>query len=139
TGADFFRCVQMMIDRLGATPLVLQLPIGSEAEFEGVIDLVNMREIVWKDETLGAEFEYRPIREKYADQAAEYREKLVETAVEQDDAAMEAYLEGEEPSVETLMACIRKGTLNNNVFVPVICGSAFKNKGVQPLLDAVID
>jgi elongation factor G len=88
---------------------------------------------------LGAEFEYRPIREKYADQAAEYREKLVETAVEQDDAAMEAYLEGEEPSVETLMACIRKGTLNNNVFVPVICGSAFKNKGVQPLLDAVID
>jgi elongation factor G len=139
TGADFFRCVQMMIDRLGATPLVLQLPIGSEAEFEGVIDLVNMREIVWKDETLGAEFEYRPIREKYADQAAEYREKLVETAVEQDDAAMEAYLEGEEPSVETLMACIRKGTLNNNVFVPVLCGSAFKNKGVQPLLDAVID
>ncbi|MEL0091171.1 MAG: elongation factor G [Rhodospirillales bacterium] len=139
TGADFFRCVQMMIDRLGANPLVLQLPIGSEAEFEGVIDLVNMREIVWKDETLGAEFEYRPIREKYADQAAEYREKLVETAVEQDDAAMEAYLEGEEPSVETLMACIRKGTLNNNVFVPVICGSAFKNKGVQPLLDAVID
>jgi elongation factor G len=139
TGADFFRCVQMMIDRLGASPLVLQLPIGSEAEFEGVIDLVNMREIVWKDETLGAEFEYRPIREKYADQAAEYREKLVETAVEQDDAAMEAYLEGEEPSVETLMACIRKGTLNNNVFVPVLCGSAFKNKGVQPLLDAVID
>jgi elongation factor G len=139
TGADFFRCVQMMIDRLGATPLVLQLPIGSEAEFEGVIDLVNMREIVWKDESLGAEFEYRPIREKYADQAAEYREKLVETAVEQDDAAMEAYLEGEEPSVETLMACIRKGTLSNNVFVPVLCGSAFKNKGVQPLLDAVID
>jgi elongation factor G len=139
TGADFFRCVQMMIDRLGAAPLVLQLPIGTEAEFEGVIDLVNMREIVWKDETLGAEFEYRPIREKYADQAAEYREKLVETAVEQDDAAMEAYLEGEEPSVETLMACIRKGTLNNNVFVPVLCGSAFKNKGVQPLLDAVID
>jgi elongation factor G len=129
----------MMIDRLGATPLVLQLPIGSEAEFEGVIDLVNMREIVWKDESLGAEFEYRPIREKYADQAAEYREKLVETAVEQDDAAMEAYLEGEEPSVERLMACIRKGTLNNNVFVPVLCGSAFKNKGVQPLLDAVID
>ncbi|MEK9827887.1 MAG: elongation factor G [Rhodospirillales bacterium] len=139
TGADFFRCVQMMIDRLGATPLVLQLPIGSEAEFEGVIDLVNMREIVWKDESLGAEFEYRPIRDKYADQAAEYREKLVETAVEQDDAAMEAYLEGEEPSVETLVACIRKGTLDHDAFVPVLCGSAFKNKGVQPLLDAVID
>ncbi len=139
TGADFFRCVQMMIDRLGATPLVLQLPIGSEAEFEGVIDLINMREIVWKDESLGAEFEYRPIRDKYADQAAEYREKLVETAVEQDDAAMEAYLEGEEPSVETLMACIRKGTLDNESFVPVLCGSAFKNKGVQPMLDAVVD
>ena len=139
TGADFFRCVKMMIDRLGATPLVLQLPIGSEAEFEGVIDLIKMREIVWKDESLGAEFEYRDIRPAYAEQAAEYRERLIETALDQDDAAMEAYLEGEIPSVETLMACIRSGTLDPKGFVPVICGSAFKNKGVQPMLDAVVD
>ncbi|MGZ0188724.1 MAG: elongation factor G [Alphaproteobacteria bacterium] len=139
TGADFFRCVQMMIDRLGAVPLVLQLPIGSEAEFEGVIDLVRMREIVWKNEDLGAEFEYREIRDSYVEQAAEWRKKLVETAVEQDDDAMEAYLEGEEPSPEVLIECIRRGTLANNVFVPILCGSAFKNKGVQPMLDAVVD
>jgi elongation factor G len=139
TGADFFRCVQMMIDRLGAVPLVLQLPIGSEAEFEGVVDLVRMREIVWKDEDLGAEFEYRDIRDSYIEQAAEWRKKLVETAVEQDDDAMEAYLEGQEPSPEVLIECIRRGTLANNVFVPILCGSAFKNKGVQPMLDAVVD
>ena len=139
TGADFFRCVQMMIDRLAAVPLVLQLPIGSEAEFEGVIDLVRMREIVWKNEDLGAEFEYREIRDSYAEQAAEWRTKLVETAIEQDDVAMEAYLEGEEPTPEILIECIRRGTLANNVFVPILCGSAFKNKGVQPMLDAVVD
>ncbi len=140
TGADFFRCVDMMEDRLGARALVLQLPIGSEAEYEGVIDLVRMKEIVWKNEDLGAEFEYRDIRESLAEQAAEYREKLVETAVEMNDTAMEAYLEGVEPDEATLKACIRAGTLDASVgFVPVLNGTAFKNKGVQPLLDAVID
>jgi elongation factor G len=138
TGADFYRCVDMMIDRLGATPMVLQLPIGSEADFTGVIDLINMRSVVWLEESLGAKFEYGEIPADMADKAAEYRQKLVELAVEQDDAAMESYLEGEEPSVETLMACIRKGTLGA-AFVPVLCGTAFKNKGVQPLLDAVVD
>jgi len=140
TGADFFRCVDMMEDRLGARALVLQLPIGSEAEYEGVVDLIRMKEIVWKNEDLGAEFEYRDIRDSLAEQAAEYREKLVETAVEINDSAMEAYLEGTEPDEATLKACIRAGTLDASVgFVPVLNGTAFKNKGVQPLLDAVID
>ena len=138
TGADFFRCVDMIVDRLGANPLVLQLPIGAESNFEGVIDLVKMKSIVWKNENLGAEFEYVDIQDDLKDQAAEYREKLVEMAVEQDDAAMEAYLEGNEPDEETLKACIRKGTVAGD-FVPVLLGTAFKNKGVQPLLDAVID
>ncbi len=137
-GSDFHRCVQMIIDRLGAVPLVLQLPIGSESNFIGVVDLVKMKAIVWKDETMGAEYEEADIPADMADQAAEYREKLVETAVEQDDAAMEAYLEGNEPDVETLKKCIRKGTCELK-FVPVINGTAFKNKGVQPLLDAVVD
>ena len=137
-GADFFRCVQMMIDRLGTTPLVVQLPIGAESDFVGVVDLIKMKAIVWKDETMGAEYEEREIPAELAEQAAEYREKLVETAVEQDDAAMEAYLEGNEPDVETLKRCIRKGTCGL-AFVPVLLGTAFKNKGVQPLLDAVVD
>ena len=137
-GADFFRCVDMIVDRLGATPLVTQLPIGAESDFVGVVDLIKMRAIVWKDESLGAEFEYREIPEDLQDQAAEYREKLVELAVEQDDTAMEAYLEGNEPDEETLKACIRKGTCGL-AFVPVLLGSAFKNKGVQPMLDAVVD
>jgi elongation factor G len=138
-GADFYRCVDMIVDRLDGGPLVLQLPIGSEAEFAGVIDLLEMRAIVWKDENLGAEFEYLDIPEDMAVEAAEYREKLIETAIEHDDDAMEAYLEeGTEPSLEVLKECIRKGTLES-AFVPVMCGSAFKNKGVQPLLDAVID
>ena len=137
-GADFFRCVDMMVDRLGAVPLVTQLPIGSEADFVGLVDLVEMRAIRWLDESLGAQFEYEPIPADLAEQAAEYRKTLVELAVEQDDAAMEAYLEGEEPSVEVLKACIRKGAVNAK-FVPVLLGSAFKNKGVQPLLDAVVD
>ncbi len=138
TGADFYRCVDMMVDRLGATPLVLQLPIGNEAEFAGVIDLVKMKAIVWKDENLGAEFEEVDIPADLADKAAEYRVALVEAAVELDDDAMEAYLEGTEPSEEVLKKCIRIGTLGN-VFVPVLTGTAFKNKGVQPLLDAVVD
>ena len=136
-GTDFFNCVDMMIDRLGARPLVLQLPIGAEADFLGVVDLVTMKAIIWKDETLGAEFVEQDIPDDLADQVAEYREKLVETAVEHDDAAMEKYLEGEEPDIETLRACIRKGTITAD-FVPVVLGSAFKNKGVQPLLDAVV-
>ena len=138
TGADFYRCVDMMVDRLGATPLVIQLPIGSEAEFEGVVDLVNMRSITWLDEELGAKFVYGEIPADLKEKADEYRQALVELALDHDDTAMEAYLEGEEPSVETLMACIRKGTLAA-AFVPVLCGTAFKNKGVQPLLDAVVD
>ncbi|MAO56162.1 MAG: elongation factor G [Rhodospirillaceae bacterium] len=138
TGADFYRCVDMIIDRLGATPLVMQLPVGAEDKFLGIIDLVKNKAVIWKDESLGAEFEYKDIPEDLAEKAAEYREKLIETAVEQDDDAMEAYLEGNEPSEETLKACIRKGTLAGD-FVPVLTGSAFKNKGVQPLLDAVVD
>ncbi|MEX0921332.1 MAG: elongation factor G [Rhodovibrionaceae bacterium] len=137
-GADFFRCVDMIIDRLGATPLVTQLPIGAESDFAGIIDLLKMKAIVWKDESLGAEFEYTEIPEALLEQAAEYREKMVELAVEQDDAALEAYLEGNVPNEETLKACIRKGTCGL-AFVPVLCGTAFKNKGVQPLLDAVVD
>jgi len=137
-GADFFRCVDMIIDRLGATPLVTQLPIGAEADFVGLIDLIRMKALVWKDESLGAEWEVRDIPADMAEQAAEYREKLIELAVEQDDAAMEAYLEGSEPDAETLIKCIRKGACAL-AFVPVLCGSAFKNKGVQPLLDGVVD
>jgi len=138
TGADFYRCVEMFKTRLGAKPLVCQLPIGSEAEFEGVVDLVKMKEIVWTGEEMGAAYEYRDIRADLADKAAEYREALVETAVEIDEAVLEAYLEGDEPSEEALKSCIRQGTLDG-AFVPVLTGTAFKNKGVQPLLDAVID
>jgi len=137
-GADFHRCVRMIVDRLGALPLVVQLPIGAESEFVGVVDLVRMKAIVWKDEAMGAEYESQEIPAELADQAAEYREKLVELALEQDDTALEAYLEGQEPDEETLNNCIRTGTCNLT-FVPVLCGSAFKNKGVQPLLDAVVD
>ncbi|KZD01201.1 elongation factor G [Oceanibaculum pacificum] len=137
-GADFYRCVDMIVDRLGAKPMVLQLPIGSEADFVGVVDLVEMRAIRWKDESLGAEFVYEDIPADLKDKAAEYRMAMLEAAVEMDDAAMEAYLEGNEPDADTLKKCIRKGGIAGK-FVPVICGSAFKNKGVQPLLDAVID
>ena len=126
------------IDRLGATPLVLYLPIGAESDLKGVVDLVNMRGIVWEDDGLGATFNYVDIPADLADKAAEYREKLVETAVEQDDDVMEQYLEGNEPDAATLKKLIRKGTMARD-FVPVVCGSAFKNKGVQPLLDAVVD
>ncbi|WP_319530324.1 elongation factor G [uncultured Cohaesibacter sp.] len=137
-GADFFRCVEMIETRLGAKPLCLQLPIGAESEFKGVIDLVNMKQIIWLEESLGAQFEVSDITEEYADQAAEYREQLIETVVEIDEAAMEAYLEGDEPDTAQIMALIRKGTIRNE-FVPILCGTAFKNKGVQPLLDAVVD
>jgi len=137
-GADFHRCVRMFRDRLGANPLILQLPIGSEADYRGIVDLVRMKAIVWKDETLGAEFEELEIPAALRDEAQSYRRKLVESAVELDDQALEAYLEGTEPDEATLKRCIRKGTIAGN-FVPVLNGSAFKNKGVQPLLDAVVD
>ncbi|MCE9651328.1 MAG: elongation factor G, partial [Parvibaculum sp.] len=137
-GANFYRCVDMIKDRLGAVSIVLQLPIGSESEFEGLIDLLLMKEIIWKDENLGAEFEFRDIRADLAEQAAEYRAKLVEQAVEMDDAVLSAYLDGTEPDIDTLKKCIRTGTISRR-FVPVLCGSAFKNKGVQAMLDAVVD
>lgn len=137
-GADFFNTVQMIIDRLGAVPLVIQLPIGAENDFAGVVDLVRMKAVIWNGEDLGAAFRDEDIPADLLDKAKEYHEKLVELAVEQDDAAMEAYLEGHHPDVATLKRCIRKGTIAG-AFVPVMCGSAFKNKGVQPMLDAVVD
>ena len=138
TGADFFRTVDMIVDRLGAQPLVMQLPVGAEDNFKGVIDLVRNKAVIWKEETLGAEFEDQEIPAELADQVADYREKLIELAVEQDDTAMEAYLDGNEPDEATLNECIRKGTVTGE-FVPVLLGSAFKNKGVQPLLDAIVE
>ena len=138
TGADFFRCVKMIKERLGCVPLVLQLPIGIESDLQGIVDLVKMKGITWRNEDLGAKFDIGEIPADLKEQAAKYRQELVELAVEQDEKLMEAYLEGKEPSEADLMRCIRKGTLNFS-FVPIITGSAFKNKGVQPLLDAVVD
>ena len=138
TGADFYFCVQSIIDRLGARPAVLYLPIGIEGGFKGLVDLVENRAIIWLEESLGAKFEYQDIPDDLKDKAAKYRNDLIEMVVEQDDDVMEQYLEGNEPDVATLKRLIRKGTLAMS-FVPVVCGSAFKNKGVQPLLDAVID
>ena len=137
-GANFYRTVDMIVDRLGAVPLVIQLPIGTEAEHVGLVDLLKMKAIVWKDEALGAEFTEMDIPADLVEKAKEYRTKLVELAVEMDDDAMGAYLDGKEPSIETLKKCIRKGTIGYK-FVPVLCGAAFKNKGVQTLLDAVVD
>ena len=137
-GADFYRSVEMMVERLGCVPLAIQLPIGAENDFAGVVDLIKMKAIIWNDESLGASFEEVDIPADLVDKAAEWREKMIETAVELDETALEAYLDGEEPSVETLKALIRKGTINLD-FHPVLCGTAFKNKGVQPLLDAVVD
>ncbi|MEO0545094.1 MAG: elongation factor G [Pseudomonadota bacterium] len=138
TGADFFRCVDMIEKRLGANPVVMQLPIGAENEFAGVVDLIEMNALVWKSENLGAEWDVVDIPADLVDQAAEYREKLIEVVVEADDDVMEAYLEGNEPDNDTIRRLIRKGTINVDFF-PVFCGTAFKNKGVQPLLDAVVD
>ncbi len=137
-GADFFQCLKDIVDRLGAKPVAIQLPIGAESQFKGVIDLVRMVGVVWDEETLGAKYHDIDIPAQLAEQAKEYREKLVEAAVELDDAAMTAYLEGKEPDVATLKRLIRKATISG-AFFPVLCGSAFKNKGVQPLLDAVVD
>ncbi len=138
TGANFNMCVEMIKDRLGARPLVLYLPIGIEGGFKGLVDLVNNRAIIWLEESLGAKFEYQDIPADMKDEAEIARLALIEAAVEQDDVAMEAFFEGNEPDAATLKKLIRKGTLNFS-FVPVLCGSAFKNKGVQPLLDAVVD
>ncbi len=138
TGADFQRCIDMMIDRLGTRAMVITWPVGTESEFKGIVDIVKMKALLWHDEQLGAKFDEVEIPAEYADKAAELHAALVEMAIEQDDAAMEAYLEhGKEPSHEALQELIRKGTMGFK-FVPVMCGSAFKNKGVQPLLDAVV-
>ena len=138
TGADFFRCVNMIKDRLGAKPLVLQIPVGIEASLTGVVDLVKMKAQVWKNEALGAEWEYKDIPDDLKEISNKYRTELVELAVEQDEKLMESYLNGDEIKEEDLIKCIRKGTLSFD-FVPVLTGSAFKNKGVQPLLDAVVN
>ncbi|RVT89340.1 elongation factor G [Sphingomonas crocodyli] len=138
TGADFYYCVNSIIDRLGAKPAVLYLPIGIEGGFKGLVDLVENRAIIWLEESLGAKFEYQDIPDDLKEKAAKYRSELIEMAVELDDDLMEAYLEGNEPSTADLKKLIRKGTLTM-AFVPIVCGSAFKNKGVQPLLDAVVD
>jgi len=137
-GADFFKCLDDIVKRLGARPIAIQLPIGSENLFKGIVDLVRMKAVVWDDESLGAKYHDEEIPADLLDQAKEYREKMVEAAVELDDAAMEAYLEGKEPDEATLKRLIRKAVLTS-AFFPVLCGSAFKNKGVQPLLDAVVD
>jgi elongation factor G len=137
-GANFERTVQMMIDRLGTVPLVIQLPIGSEDKYEGLVDLIKMKEVVWNGEELGAHYEEKPIRAEFVEKAKKARHDMLEIAVEMDDAVMGKYLDGTEPTEEELRSCIRKGTVAFK-FVPVLNGAAFKNKGVQPMLDAVID
>jgi elongation factor G len=137
-GADFYQCLKDIVDRLGAKPVAIQLPIGAEQQFKGLVDLVRMKGVVWDDESLGAKYHDVDIPADMLEQAKEYREKMIEAAVELDDAAMTAYLEGKEPDEATLKSLIRKAVITG-AFFPVLCGSAFKNKGVQPLLDAVVD
>ncbi|TDQ60211.1 translation elongation factor 2 (EF-2/EF-G) [Maritalea mobilis] len=137
-GADFYNSVDMIEKRLGAKPVVIQLPIGAENEFAGVVDLIEMKALVWQGENLGAEWDVVDIPADLQDRAEEFREQMIEAIVEVDEEAMEAYLEGEMPSNDKIRELIRKGTVNVEFF-PVLCGSAFKNKGVQPLLDAVVD
>ena len=137
-GANFYRCVDMIVERLGAVPLVLQLPLGAESDFKGVIDLIRMKAIVWQEETLGAKFADEDIPSDMVEEANKYREKLLETVVELDDDVMEKYLDGTIPSEVQIKQLVRTGTIGSK-FVPVLCGSAFKNKGVQPMLDAVVD
>ena len=138
TGADFWRCVDMMVERLNSTPLVLQLPIGAEGDFIGVVDLVGMRALTWRGETtMGEDYEVEEIPAELAEQAAEYREKLLETLSDADDEIMEKFLDEGEFTVAELEAAIRRATLADKIN-PVLCGTAFKNKGVQPLLDAVV-
>jgi elongation factor G len=137
-GADFFRCLDDIVNRLGAKPVAIQLPIGSENQFKGVVDLVRMVGVVWDEETLGAKYHDVEIPADMLDQAKEYRERMIEAAVELDDNVMAAYLEGKEPDEATLKRLIRKAVVTG-AFFPVLAGSAFKNKAVQPLLDAVVD
>ena len=137
-GADFYRSVEMIEERLACVPLAIQLPIGAENEYKGLIDLLTMKAIIWEEEGLGAAFHEEEIPADMVEKAQAWRIKMIETIVDLDEAAMEAYLEGEEPSIETMKALIRKGTISL-AFHPVLCGTAFKNKGVQPLLDAVVD
>src|SRR5918996_1089700 len=137
-GADFFQCLTDIVDRLGAKPVAIQLPIGAESAFKGIIDLVRMKAVIWEEEGLGAKFHDADIPADLADKAKEYREKMLEAAVELDDEVLSAYLDGKEPDEPTLKRMIRKAVLTG-AFYPVLCGSAFKNKGVQPLLDAVVD
>ena len=137
-GANFYRTVDMIVDRLGAVPLVIQLPIGTESEHAGLVDLLKMKGYVWNDESLGADYDEIEIPADMLEKAKEYRTKMIETAVEMDDDAMSDYLDGKEPTIEVIKKCIRKGVIGNK-FVPVLCGAAFKNKGVQTLLDAVVD
>ncbi|TIL42058.1 elongation factor G, partial [Mesorhizobium sp.] len=137
-GADFYRSVEMIGSRLGAQAVVMQLPIGAETEFKGVVDLVEMNALVWRDETLGAAWDVVEIPDDLKARAEEYREKMIEAAVEMDETALENYLEGKMPSNDEIRALIRKGTIAVK-FYPMFCGSAFKNKGVQPLLDAVVE
>ncbi|MCO5131140.1 MAG: elongation factor G [Xanthobacteraceae bacterium] len=137
TGADFYKCLADIVDRLGARPVALQLPIGSESNFKGMIDLVRMKALVYNQDSLGSMYDIEEIPADLVDKAKEYREKLVEAAVELDDDAMAAYLDGDEPSEDTLKRLIRKAVITG-AFYPVLCGTAFKNKGVQPLLDAVV-
>lgn len=136
-GADFYRCVEMIKIQLTPNVVIVQLPIGSSSDYKGLIDLRRMKAVVWEDEALGAKYHDEEIPEHMMEEATKYRQMMIETLVELDDAAMEAYLNGTEPSLETIDACIRKGTIAMK-FVPILCGSAFKNKGVQPLLDAVV-
>jgi elongation factor G len=137
-GADFFKCLEDIVNRLGARPVAIQLPIGAESHFKGIIDLVRMKAVVWDDEGLGAKYHDEEIPADLVDQAKEYREKMLEAAVELDDDVMGAYLDGVEPDEATLKKLIRRAVIQGTFF-PVLCGSAFKNKGVQPLLDAVVD
>ena len=137
-GANFQRCIDMMVDRLGTRPIALSWPIGTEASFVGLVDIVKMKALIWHNEQLGAAYDEVEIPAEYQDKAKDLRAALVEAAVEQDDVLLEAYLEGKEPNEADLRRCIRKGTMNFS-FVPVLCGSSFKNKGVQLLLDSVVD
>jgi elongation factor G len=137
-GAEFHRCVDMISDRLGATPLVIQLPWGVEADFRGVIDLVRMRALLWQTEGKGDKYDVVAIPDHHLEAAREWRDRLIETISENDEEMMELYLEGDEPDVEQLIAAIRRATIASGV-TPVLCGSAFKNKGVQPMLDAIVD
>ena len=136
-GADFYRCVDEIKTKVGGRPVCIQLPIGSESNFKGIIDLLRMKAVVWEDEGLGAKYHDEEIPEDMKAKAEEYRHALIEAAVELDDDVMSAYLDGQEPDFDTLQRLIRKA-VRHITFVPVLCGSAFKNKGVQPLLDAVV-